>query len=50
MLLTIKNDDINKDIYFLYKVFSKELNDSNAELFINKIKFKYNNYFKPEKG
>ena len=49
LLLTIEKDDINKDIYFLYKDFSKELNDSNAELFINQIKYKYNNYFKPEK-
>jgi len=64
LLLDIKSYDVNQEIYFLYnntyfgieenKVMNnnynlKQLNDSNIELYINEKKFKYNNYFVPEK-
>ena len=57
----INKDDINKDIYFLdntdgiynkikhYHDNLKELNESNTELYINDIKYKYKKYFKPDK-
>ena len=49
--LNIKKEDINEEIYFLNenKNYLKELNESNTELFINEIKYKYKKYFKPEK-
>ena len=52
--LKIENKDINKDIYFLDNSNHKhihltELNESNTELYINNIKYKYQKYFKPEK-
>ena len=65
LLVKIEKEDINKHIYFLdntagdlyingkweshYHDFLKELNDSNVELFINKTKFEYQKFFKPEK-
>jgi hypothetical protein len=57
----INKGDINKDIYFLdntdgtynkikhYHDNLKELNESNTELYINDIKYKYKKYFKPDK-
>ena len=65
LTLIIQENDINKNIYFLdnsnglvyvndkdenhYHDFLKELNESNAELFINNKKYKYQKYFKPDK-
>ena len=65
LTLKIEKVDINKDIYFLDNTNGKifidgkweehhhdcleELNESNVELFINNIKYKYQKYFKPEK-
>ena len=64
LVLDIKSYDVNQEIYFLYnntyfgieenKVINnnynlKQLNDSNAELYINENKYNYNNYFVPEK-
>ena len=51
ILLTINKNDINKEIYFLneYNNNIKELNDKNAELYINNIKKEYKKYFIPEK-
>ena len=57
----INKDDINKDIYFLdntdgtyndikhYHDNLKELNESNTELYINDMKYKYKKYFKLDK-
>ena len=52
----VNEEDINNEIYFLnnYEDYGKdfqpldELNKSNTELFINKIKYEYNNYFIPK--
>ena len=65
LTLDIKKEDINKDIYFLdnsnglcivngkheehYHDIFQELNETNAELYINNIKYKYKKYFRPEK-
>ena len=65
LTLEVKEEDINKNIYFLDNTngefvindttefhqhdFLKELNDSNVELYINDIKYKYKKYFKPAK-
>ena len=61
MELKIEKEDINEDIYFLdnshnYKDedenthnYLKELNESNVELYIDDIKYKYQKYFRPEK-
>ena len=65
LTLEVKSEDINKEIYFLDNTngefvindttqfhrhdFLKELNDSNVELYINDIKYKYQKYFKPDK-
>ena len=61
LTVEINKDDINEDIYFLdntdstYKGIKhyhdnlKELNESNTELYINDIKYKYKKYFKPDK-
>ena len=65
LTLEVKEEDINKEIYFLDNThgefvindttefhqhdFLKELNDSNVELYINDIKYKYQKYFKPAK-
>ena len=65
LILDIKKEDINKDIYFLdntngnfisygkreeyHHDFLKELNEINTELYINDIKYKYKKYFKPDK-
>ena len=61
LTVEINKDDINEDIYFLdntdgtyneIKHFHdnlKELNESNTELYINDIKYKYKKYFKPDK-
>ena len=52
LLIKVHTNDLNKKIYFLdkennNKIF-EELNDTNAELYIDEIKYKYKNYFKPE--
>ena len=48
--MTINKNDINKEIYFLNEYNNiKELNDKNAELYINNIKKEYKKYFIPEK-
>ena len=58
MIINIKKDDINKDIYFLDDIDEKndeygikfehnkleEMNESNTDLYINNIKFKYKNF------
>ena len=64
LVLDIKSYDVNQEIYFLYnntyfsieenKVINnnyniKQINDSNAELYINEKKYNYINYFVPEK-
>ena len=65
LTLEVKEEDINKEIYFLDNTVGafvinntthshqhdclKELNDSNVELYINDIKYKYQKYFKPIK-
>ena len=64
LVLDIKSYDVDQEIYFLYnntyfgiegnKVINnnynlKQFNDSNAELYVNEKKYKYNNYFIPEK-
>ena len=65
LTLDIKKEDINKDIYFLdnsnglcivngkhekhYHDIFQELNEFNAELYINGIKHKYKKYFRPGK-
>ena len=65
LTLDIKKEDINKDIYFLdnsnglcivngkqeehYHDIFQELNELNAELYINDNKCKYKKYFRPEK-
>ena len=63
ILLNITNEDINKEIYFLdnYEYIDKEgckhlhdnlkeLNQSNAELYINNNKYHYKKYFIPNKS
>ena len=63
ILLNIENEDINKEIYFLdnYEYIDKEgikhyhdnlneLNQSNAELYINNNKYEYKKYYKPNKS
>ena len=63
--LKIRDIDIHKNIYFLDNThgsiyindkyeehnhdFLKELNESNTDLFINNIKYKFQKYFKPDK-
>ena len=57
ILINIKENDINKKIYFLNnnkKLFFtnnnlKKLNDINTELYINNIKQQYKKYFIPER-
>jgi len=53
LLINIDKCEINKEIYFMdyydnYHNNLKELNDSNTELYINNIKYKYNKYFIPK--
>ena len=60
--VNIEKEEINKEIYFLdntdyidenkikhYHDNLKELNETNTELYINKNKYKFKKYFKPEK-
>ena len=51
--IRIDKEDINKEIYFLdYSFYNnnlKELNENSTILYINKIKTKNKNFFKPEK-
>ena len=51
--IRIDKEDINKEIYFLdYSFYNnnlQELNENSTLLYINKIKTKYKNFFKPEK-
>ena len=65
LTLEVKEEDINNEIYFLdntngefviddksqfhHHDFLKELNESNVELYIKDIKYKYQKYFKPER-
>ena len=65
LTLKVEKDDINKDIYFLDNTkdtiylsgkweehnhdFLKELNDSNTEIYINNLKYKYDKKFQPDK-
>ena len=65
LTLKIEVKDINKNIYFLdntdgsiyindktedhHHDFLKELNESNVDLYINKKKYKFQKYFKPDK-
>jgi len=65
MTLDIKKEDINKDIYFLdntngfYRIngkagmhchdLLKELNETNTDVYINDVKYKYSKFFRPEK-
>ena len=57
LTIKIEKEDIKKNIYFLDNTnlffedkynHLKELDNSNTELFINNIKYKYNKCFKPE--
>ena len=55
LLINIDKSEINKEIYFMdnydnYHNNLKELNDTNTELYINNIKYKYNKYFAPKNG
>ena len=50
--INVSNKEVNKDVYFLSnneKDNFTELNESNAEIIINDIKYKYAKYFKPER-
>ena len=53
MEIKINKEDINKTIYFLDNTkkhrYLNDLNESNPELYINNIKYKYNKYFIPKK-
>ena len=57
LTIKIEKEDIKKNIYFLDNTnlffedksnHLKELDNSNTELFINNIKYKYNKFFKSE--
>ena len=62
MTIKIDESDINEKIYFIdnsdyteyknkvyhFHDYLKELNDSNTELYINDIKYKYKKYFRPK--
>ena len=53
MLIKISKEDINKNIYFLDNSikhnYLREINETNTDLYINDIKFKYKKYFSPKK-
>ena len=53
ILINVEKKDINKDIYFLDKLYFNnnllDLKDYNTELYINKKKVRYKKFFKPEK-
>ena len=54
ILVQVKKDDINKEIYFLNNTYDikeelKELNELNTELYIDGKLNKYNKYFIPDK-
>ena len=63
MFIDIKDNDLNKDIYFLDNYFLdengnkneshnelKEMDESNVELYIDDIKYKYKKYHRFSKG
>ena len=63
MIINIKDNDVDKDIYFLDNYFYdengnknefhnglKEMNETNVELYIDDIKYKYKKYHKFSKG